>query len=62
MSIQETAAVRRFLERREALEAGARRELAQRLADGLRPKVSSAPRDLDSERFLEELERVKRGG
>ncbi|HTP19894.1 MAG TPA: RDD family protein [Solirubrobacteraceae bacterium] len=57
---QEVAAVRRFLERRESLERGARRELAVRLADGLRPKVSSAPADLGPERFLEELERIKR--
>jgi uncharacterized RDD family membrane protein YckC len=57
---QEVAAVRRFLERRASLERGARRELAVRLADGLRPKVSSAPADLAPERFLEELERIKR--
>jgi uncharacterized RDD family membrane protein YckC len=57
---QEVAAVRRFLERRESLERRARRELAVRLADGLRPKVSSAPPDLGPERFLEELERIKR--
>ena len=57
---QEVAAVRRFLERRETLERRARRELAVRLADGLRPKVSSAPPDLGPERFLEELERIKR--
>jgi len=57
---QELAAVRRFLERRGGLERQARRELAIRLADGLRPKVSSAPPDLGPERFLEELERIKR--
>jgi uncharacterized RDD family membrane protein YckC len=57
---QEVAAVRRFLERRGSLERRARRELAVRLADGLRPKVSSAPHDLGPERFLEELERIKR--
>jgi uncharacterized RDD family membrane protein YckC len=57
---QEVAAVRRFLERRDSLERGARRELAVRLADGLRPKVSSAPSDLAPEQFLEELERIKR--
>lgn len=61
VTVQETAAVRRFLERRESLERSARVQLAQRLADGLRPKVTSAPRELDAERFLEELERVKRG-
>jgi hypothetical protein len=35
-------------------------ELAAGLADGLRLKVSSAPPDLGPERFLEELERIKR--
>ena len=57
---QEIAAVRRFLERRATLERAARRELAVRLADGLRPKVTSAPADLAPEQFLEELERIKR--
>jgi uncharacterized RDD family membrane protein YckC len=60
VTIQETAAVRRFLERRDTLDWRARRELALRLANGLRPKVTSAPQDLDPERFLEELARVKR--
>jgi uncharacterized RDD family membrane protein YckC len=60
VTARELAAVRQFLERRSSLERGARRELAKRLAEGLRPKVSSAPADLDSERFLEELERIKR--
>ncbi|HUA03696.1 MAG TPA: RDD family protein [Solirubrobacteraceae bacterium] len=57
---QEVAAVRRFLERRASLERAARRELAVRLADGLRSKVTSAPADLAPEQFLEELERIKR--
>jgi uncharacterized RDD family membrane protein YckC len=61
VTVQETAAVRRFLERRDSLERSARAQLARRLADGLRPKVTSAPRELEAERFLEELERVKRG-
>jgi len=52
--------VRPFLERRASLERGARRELAVRLADGLRSKVTSAPGDLGPEQFLEELERIKR--
>lgn len=60
VTIQETAAVRQFLERRETLDWRARRELALRLANGLRPKVTAAPRELDPERFLEELARVKR--
>ena len=57
---QEVAAVRRFLERRASLERAARRELAVRLADGLRSKVTSAPANLGPEQFLEELERIKR--
>ena len=60
VSAQEVAAVRRFLERREDLDLESRRRLAARLAEGLRPKVSSAPADLAPERFLEELERIKR--
>ena len=60
VSPQEVAAIRRFLERREDLDRDARRRLAARLADGLRPKVSSAPSNLAPERFLEELERIKR--
>jgi uncharacterized RDD family membrane protein YckC len=60
VSAQEVAAVRRFLERREDLDLEARRRLAARLAEGLRPKVSSAPPNLAPERFLEELERIKR--
>ena len=55
----ETAAVRRFLERRESLDDGARRQLAARLAAGLRPKVT-APSTLAAEPFLEELLRAKR--
>jgi hypothetical protein len=62
VTVQETAAIRRFLERRDFLEREARTQIALRLAEGLRPKVASAPRDLEPERFLEELERVKRGG
>jgi len=60
VSAQEVAAIRRFLERREDLDLDARRRLAARLAEGLRPKVSSAPAELAPERFLEELERIKR--
>lgn len=60
VTAQEVAAVRRFLERRQSLDRSARQALAARLAEGLRPKVSSAPADLSPERFLEELERIKR--
>jgi uncharacterized RDD family membrane protein YckC len=57
---QETAAVRRFLERRHTLDVKARQELALRLANGLRPKVTSPPSDLTPERFLEEIVQSKR--
>lgn len=56
---QELAAVRRFLERRPALERTARRELAVRLADGLRPKITGAPPRNDPELFLETLVQIK---
>lgn len=56
---RELAAVRRFLERRETLEITSRRELAARLAGGLRAKVAGAPAPPDPERFLEELARTK---
>lgn len=60
VSPEETAAVRSFLERRDGLDADARRELAARLADGLRPKVTGARADVGAEYFLEELVRIKR--
>lgn len=59
LSAQELAAVRRFLERRETLDRGARHELALRLASGLRSKVSGAPERLEAERFLEALAATK---
>jgi uncharacterized RDD family membrane protein YckC len=60
VSSEEVAAVRRFLERREGLEAPARRELAIRLTRALRGKVSGAPDHLDPEDFLEALAAHKR--
>ena len=57
----ETAAVRHFLDRRESLDPGARPALAQRLARGLRPKVTGAPDGLGAETFLEALAALKRG-
>jgi uncharacterized RDD family membrane protein YckC len=55
VSPEELATVRRFLERREDLDARARRELAHRLEQGLRTKVAGAPAELSSESFLEAL-------
>ncbi len=52
---EELAAVRRFLERRDSLDARARQELAQRLEQGLRAKVAGAPREITPESFLEIL-------
>ncbi len=59
ITVEETAAVRRFLERRSTLEPRARYELALRLASGLRTKASGAPEGLDPERFLEALVAAK---
>jgi len=59
VSAAELAAVRRFLERRESLDASARAELAYRLEQGLRAKVAGAPRELAPERFLEMLAQAK---
>jgi uncharacterized RDD family membrane protein YckC len=59
VSIDELVAVRRFLERRESLDRGARQQLAHRLEHGLRTKVAGAPSGMSAEGFLEELARVK---
>jgi uncharacterized RDD family membrane protein YckC len=59
VSAAETATVRRFLERREGLDHGARAALAARLAQGMRAKVAGAPRELDPESFLEALAKAK---
>lgn len=59
VSLEELAAVRRFLERRESLDRRARVELAHRLEQGLRTKVAGAPESLGPEGFLEALARVK---
>ncbi len=55
VTADEVAVVRRFLERRDALEPEARGVLATRLTERLRPRVSSAAPDLASELFLETL-------
>jgi uncharacterized RDD family membrane protein YckC len=57
----DAGAVRAFLDRRERLQAGARRDVAVRLADALRPKVAGPFDDLPAERFLEVLDAARRG-
>ena len=52
ITADETAAVRRFLERRCRDRAPARRELARTFASRLRPKVAGAPAGLGDEEFL----------
>lgn len=52
ITAEEVAAVRRFLERRPEIEAGARAELARTLATRLEPKVAGAREGLDAEVFL----------
>ena len=61
ITVAELAAVRSFLERREGLDAGARRDLALRLATPLRNKASGVPADISPERFLEALVRIRTG-
>jgi uncharacterized RDD family membrane protein YckC len=53
------ATVRAFLERRDSLEWGARKELARAMAERLRPRVAGTPDVPDDETFLERLARVK---
>jgi uncharacterized RDD family membrane protein YckC len=52
VTADETAAVRRFLERRWEIDLSARRELARTFASRLRPKVAGAPADVGDEEFL----------
>jgi uncharacterized RDD family membrane protein YckC len=52
ITAEEVAAVRRFLERRYEIEAGARAELARTFATRLWPKVAGAREGLDAEHFL----------
>jgi uncharacterized RDD family membrane protein YckC len=58
----DAGAVRAFLDRRDRLESGARRDVARRLAEALRPKVAGPFDDLPPERFLEALDEARRGG
>jgi uncharacterized RDD family membrane protein YckC len=59
ITAEEVAAVRAFLERRDALDGRARAQLAQTLAERLRPKVTGVPPELRGESFLEALSRAK---
>jgi uncharacterized RDD family membrane protein YckC len=52
ITAEEVAAVRRFLERRYEIDAGARAELARTFASRLWPKVAGAREGLDAEHFL----------
>ncbi len=56
----ELAALRRFLERRQALDAVPRNLLARDLADRLRPRVGDVGGDLAPERFLELVAALRR--
>jgi uncharacterized RDD family membrane protein YckC len=56
----ELATLRRFLERRDALDAAPRNLLARDLADRLRPSVGGVGGDLPPERFLELIAALRR--
>jgi uncharacterized RDD family membrane protein YckC len=56
----ELAALRRFLERRSALDAVPRNLLARDLADRLRPSIGGVGSDLAPERFLELIAALRR--
>jgi uncharacterized RDD family membrane protein YckC len=60
----ELQTVRQFLSRRSSIDSRARSELAQTLAERLRPKVGGAPSELRGEDFLEAIVAAKsaRGG
>jgi uncharacterized RDD family membrane protein YckC len=58
----DAGAVRAFLDRRDRLDTAARRDVAVRLANALRPKVAGPFDDLPAERFLEALDAARRGG
>lgn len=60
LSQAELAALRRFLERRGALELVPRNLLARDLADRLRPRVGGVGADLAPERFLELIAELRR--
>jgi len=59
VSTEEIAAVQRFLARRDTLDPDSRRALAQRLEQGLRPKVAGLGSIAEPESFLEALAEIK---
>jgi uncharacterized RDD family membrane protein YckC len=59
VTAEELGAVRRFLERRAELTAGARAKLGSELAGALLPKVAGVPSGIHSEAFLEQLAAAK---
>jgi len=61
VSTSDLATVRAFLERRHALEAGARESLAEDLASRLRPKVAGVSEEDGAERFLEVVASARGG-
>jgi hypothetical protein len=58
----DTATAPPQLRRRDHLDSAARRDVATRLAEALRPKVDGPFDDLPAERFLEALDAAHRGG
>ncbi|HEY3181257.1 MAG TPA: RDD family protein [Gaiellaceae bacterium] len=59
ITAEELATVRQFLARRHDIDQSARFELAETLAERLRPKITGAPAELRGERFLEALVAAK---
>jgi uncharacterized RDD family membrane protein YckC len=55
ITAEEAATVRQFLERRDSIEPVARTELANTLAERLRPKITGVPANFSAEQFLEAL-------
>ena len=60
LAAADVAAVRAFLDRRDRLDRAARADVAERLAEALRPKVAGPFDDLPAERFLEALDEARR--
>jgi uncharacterized RDD family membrane protein YckC len=60
VSAQDIGTIRQFLARRGTLASGPREELADELAERLRPLVAGAPDRLPAEEFLERLSAAKK--